>query len=49
MTLWKIFYGVTIKKKATEQYLPVVIIIFYGGYATATATATKMAKRPAIG
>ena len=27
MTLWKIFYDVTIKKKATEQNLPVVIFI----------------------
>ena len=31
ITPWKIFYGVTVKKKVTEQYFPVVIFIFYGG------------------
>ena len=31
ITPWKIFYGVTVKKKVTEQYFPVVIIIDYEG------------------
>ena len=38
ITPWKIFYGVTVKKKVTEQYFPVVILgsLRYGDYGLRT-------------